>query len=122
MSTTYQLTVTYTQGQEIVSDWHFNDQAKPTCCQVQKGDKIAFRFEGPGDIAECVLLAGAQKSGQGSSPFNEGNRINLKGNSTLNVGNADGLWCFSIAFTARNGDATTSFYYLPDPEVQVGSH
>jgi hypothetical protein len=38
------------------------------------------------------------------------------------VGNADGLWCFSIAFTARNADATTSFYYLPDPEVQVGSH
>lgn len=122
MPSTYQLTVTYTEGQEVVTRWDFNNQGMPERCVVQHGDKIAFRFDGPGDVAECVLLAGALRNGQGSSPFNEGNRINLKGNSTLTVGNADGLWGFSIAFTARNADATSSFYYLPDPEVQVGSH
>jgi hypothetical protein len=122
MPTTYQLTVTYTEGQEVVTDWDFDSKGKPSSCDVQQGDKIAFRFDGSGDLGECVLLSGAMKNGQGSSPFKEGNRVNLKGNSTLTVGDADGLWGFSIAFTARNADETSSFYYLPDPEIKVGSH
>jgi hypothetical protein len=123
MSHTYQLSVTYTQGQTLAT-WSLNG----TQCEdddsfdVLPGDKIAFQFKGPGDIAECVLISGQMQSRcHGSSPFTEGNRINLKANSTVNVGKAEGKWGFTVSFSTYNGDGTSAFYYLPDPEVVVGS-
>ncbi|WP_157202028.1 hypothetical protein [Massilia sp. Root335] len=124
MPQTHQLTVTYVQGQTLAT-WSLNGVS----CQdgdsfpAQPGDKVAFQFEGPGDIAECVLISGQMESGcRGSSPFAEGNRINLKANSTLNIKPGDGAWGFTVSFSAHNDDGTTAFYYLPDPEVIVGSH
>jgi len=124
MPETHQLTVTYVQGQTLAT-WSLDgvpyQDGDPFT--VQPGDKVAFQFNGPGDIAECVLIAGQMESqSHSSSPFTEGNRINLKANSTLNVGKALGMWGFSISFSAHNGDGTTAFYYLPDPEMIVGSH
>jgi hypothetical protein len=123
MPQTHQLAVTYIQGQTMAT-WSIDGVAcqDGDSFQAQPGDKVAFQFEGPGDIAECVLISGQmQSSCHGSSPFTEGNRINLKANSTLNVGKGDGAWGFTVSFSVHNGDGTTAFYYLPDPEVFVGS-
>jgi hypothetical protein len=123
MSQTYQLTVTYVQGQTLAA-WSLDGTQRQDgdSFDVTPGDKIAFQFDGPGDIAECVLISGQMESRcHGSSPFTEGNRINLKANSTVNVGKAVGTWGFTVSFSVHNGDGTTAFYYLPDPEVVVGS-
>lgn len=123
MSQTYQLTVTYVQGQTLAT-WSLDGTQRQDgdSFDVAPGDKIAFQFDGPGDIAECVLISGQMENRcHGSSPFTEGNRINLKANSTVNVGKAAGAWGFTISISAHNGDGTTAFYYLPDPEVVVGS-
>jgi hypothetical protein len=122
MPQTHHLTITYVEGQ-MLATWSldgtpFQDGDE---FRAQPGDKVAFQFDGPGDIAECVLISGPLETGCGGSPFVEGNRINLKAHSTLNIGQQQGLWGFTVSFSARNADATTSFYYLPDPELQVGS-
>ena len=123
MSKTHSLTVTYVAGQTLAS-WTLDGTQKQDgdSFQAQPGDKVAFQFDGPGDLAECVLISGPMQSGcHGSSPFTEGNRINLKANSTVNVGKYTGTWGFTVSFSAYNGDGTSSFYYLPDPELQVDS-
>jgi hypothetical protein len=118
--TTHELKISFTQGREL-AQWAFDDCCGEKCCKVKEGDKIHFRFDGAGDVGECVVLCGQMQDGLPSSPFAEGNRIDLKKNSTVTVRDQKGLWGFSIAFTARNADATTSFYYVPDPEVEVSS-
>ncbi|MFS2020159.1 hypothetical protein ACEN88_26725 [Massilia sp. CT11-108] len=123
MPQTYQLTISYVQDQPLAT-WSLNGVQREDgdVFEAQPGDKVAFQFDGPGDVAECVLISGQMQNGcRGSSPFSEGNRINLKAHSTLTVGANMGLWGFSVSFSAHNGNGTTSFYYLPDPEMQVGS-
>jgi hypothetical protein len=120
MSKTHQLTIHFTLGRELAS-WDFDNCGTEHCCKVLEGDKIHITFDGPGDVSEGVLLCGQMKAGQASSAFVGGNQINLNNTSTLDVAENIGTWGFSIAFTARNADATTSFYYVPDPEVEVGS-
>ncbi|MFS2022065.1 hypothetical protein ACL58G_21350 [Massilia sp. GER05] len=120
---THQLVVTYVKGQTTAT-WsldgvphHDGDALK-----VQSGDKITFQFDGPDDIAECVLISGKMETKcHGGSPFTEGNRINLKANSTVVVGQQHGLWGFTVSFSTSNSDGTSSFYFLPDPEVDVGT-
>jgi hypothetical protein len=123
MPQTYQLTVTYVQNQTLAT-WSLNgvQHQDGDVIELEPNDKIVFQFEGPGDIAECVLISGQMQSTcHGSSPFTEGNRINLKANNSVSVGKYLGAWGFTISFSAHNGDGTTAFYYLPDPEVEVGS-
>ena len=124
MPQTHELTITYVQGQTDAT-WSLDGAPLQDgdAFQAQPGDKIAFLFDGPGDIAECVLISGQMQSTcHSSSPFVEGNRINLKSHSTLTVGQQFGAWGFTVSFSAHNGDGTTAFYYLPDPEMVVGSH
>ena len=123
MPQTHQITVSYAQGQTIAT-WSLDGVPfkDGDSFWAQQGDKVAFQFEGPGDIAECVLISGKmQSSCHHSSPFAEGNRINLKAHSTLTVGNEDGAWGFTISFSAHDDGGATAFYYLPDPEVFIGS-
>jgi len=123
MPQTHQLTVSYVAGQTLAS-WSLDgvQYQDGDAIQLQPNDRIVFQFDGPGDIAECVLISGQmQTTCHGSSPFTEGNRINLKANNTVTVGKYMGTWGFTISFSAHNGDGTTAFYYLPDPEVDVGS-
>lgn len=123
MPQTYQLTVSYVQGQTLAT-WSLDGVQRQDgdLIQMLPHDKIVFRFDGPGDIAECILISGQmQPTCHGSSPFTEGNRINLKANNTVTAGQYLGTWGFTISFSTHNGDGTTSFYYLPDPEVDVGS-
>jgi len=119
--TTHEFKITFTQGREL-AQWSFDGNLDANCCKVYEDDKIHFVFEGPGDVAECVVLCGQMASGLPASPFKEGNRINLKTSSTVTAVNQKGAWGFSVAFTARNDDATTSFYYVPDPEIEVSNH
>jgi hypothetical protein len=123
MSQTHQLTVTYVEG-ETIATWTLDgtQMQDGDAFLVEPGDKVAFQFDGPGDLAECVLISGQMQSGCGASPFVEGNRINLKAHSTLTVSPQLGLWGFTVSFSAHTGDGTTAFYYLPDPEMEVGSH
>jgi len=122
MPQTHQLTVTYVQGQ-VLAIWSLDgtQQQDGDVFRAEPGDKVAFQFDGPGDIAECVLISGQMQSGCGSSPFTEGNRINLKAHSTLTVSPQIGVWGFTVSFSAHDEDGTTAFYYLPDPEMEVGS-
>jgi hypothetical protein len=123
MPQTHQLTVSYVQGQTIAT-WSLDGVPfqEGDVFEVQPGDKVAFQFDGPGDIAECVLISGQMESScHRSSPFVEGNRINLKAHSTLTAAQDYGLWGFTVSFSAHAGDGTTAFYYLPDPEMQVGT-
>jgi hypothetical protein len=122
----YELNVTFTQDQEIAK-WEFSSEGRTEaksdgeeqCCHVHVDDQVHFSFNGPGDLASALVLCGQMQDGLPSSPFKEGNNIDLKKGSTLTVADEIGVWGFSIAFTARNGDATTSFYYVPDPEMEV---
>lgn len=118
---THQLVVTYVQGQTLAT-WSLDGVPHQDGDKflVKQGDKVSFQFSGPGDIAECVLISGQMAtSSRNSSPFTEGNRINLKANSTVQVGQDLGTWGFTVSFSAHNGDGTSAFYYLPDPEMQV---
>jgi len=118
---THQLVVTYVQGQTLAT-WSLDGVPHQDGDKflVKQGDKVSFQFSGPGDIAECVLISGQMETRCGkSSPFTEGNRINLKANSTVQVGQDLGTWGFTVSFSAHDGGGTTSFYYLPDPEMQV---
>jgi hypothetical protein len=123
MPQTLQITVTYVEGQTLATWTLQGGTRQDDSFSAQPGDKVSFLFNGPGDMAECVLISGQMESGShGSSPFTEGNRINLKANSTVNIGQVEGKWAFTISFSAHNGDGTTAFYYLPDPEIVIGSH
>jgi hypothetical protein len=120
---THQLLITYVEGQTMAT-WSLDGvpQEDGDAFKVQPGDKVEFQFSGPDDVAECVLISGQMNThSHGSSPFTEGNRINLKANSTVNVGQQHGVWGFSVSFSTRDGDGSSSFYYLPDPEVEVGT-
>lgn len=118
MSDTYQLKITYTHGHELAK-WDFDNKGPEKCCTVKEGDQIQVTFDGSGKLEERVLLCGQMKTGELVSPFTEASPIDLKANPTLTVGKHTGTWAFSIAFTARNADSTSSFYYVPDPEIIV---
>lgn len=120
---THQLLITYVKDNPTAT-WSLDGvpQQDGDKFKVQQGDKVTFQFNGPDDIAECVLISGQMESKcHGSSPFTEGNRINLKAHNTVNVGQQQGLWGFTVSFSTRNGEGTSSFYYLPDPEMEVGT-
>lgn len=121
--TTHQLTVTFTQDQTLAT-WSLDGSPDKDRFAVLPGDKVSVDFDGPNDenITECVLISGQLQSHcRNNSPFTAGNRINLKSHPTITVGQEMGLWGFTISFSVYNGDGTSSFYFLPDPEMQVGT-
>jgi hypothetical protein len=120
MSQAHQLSISVTPGQTLAS-WAFDGVADLELCQVNQGDTIEFSFDGNPTIAECVLISGQLGKGSSRSPFNKPSPINLEAKQKLTVGKTDGLWGFMVAFSITNADGTTSFYCLPDPELQVGS-
>jgi hypothetical protein len=120
MQNTYKLTITYTLDHELAK-WSYNDDIGGDCCEAQVGDLIDVLFDGPGDVSQGVMLCGQMGVEKISSPFIQGNQIDLGRTPTLQVGQNAGRWGFSVAFSARNEDGTTSFYYVPDPEIIIKS-
>lgn len=106
--------------------WVFDGADDIDTCKVYTGDNMAFSFQPEADdsggaLVQSMLLSGAQSDKTKGAPFEEGGLIDLSKTQTLKVGAATGLWGFSIAFTIAHGDSSTSFYFVPDPELQVGS-
>jgi len=106
--------------------WTFDGANDVETCKVFVSDSIDFSIQpeaGDPDetVVQSVLLSGGQSDKTKGAPFEEGALIDLSKTKKLKVGNLTGLWGFSIAFTVGHVDGTTSFYFVPDPELQVGS-
>jgi hypothetical protein len=118
MQNTYKLTISYTLGQELAT-WTYDNTDADDCCDAHVGDLVDVIFDGPGDVAQGVMLCGQMGDEKISSPFIQGNQIDLTKTPTLQVGQNPGRWGFSVAFMARNGDGSSAFYYVPDPEIII---
>lgn len=106
--------------------WKFDGADDIDTCKVHTSDSIAFSIQPEADdsggaVVQSVLLSGSQSDQTKGAPFEEGALIDLSQTMMLKVGTSTGLWGFSIAFTVAHADSTTSFYFVPDPELQVGS-
>ncbi|MFK3737813.1 hypothetical protein [Massilia sp. TN1-12] len=120
MQASYTLTITYDLGKELAT-WSYDNVDRAECCGAHPGDFIDILFDGPGDVSQAVMLCGQMGDEKISSPFVQGNQIDVTRTPTLQVGKNLGRWGFSLAFSTRNADGTSSFYYLPDPEVIIRS-
>jgi hypothetical protein len=88
---------------------------------AQKGDTISFTFEGPGSVTDAVMMTGPRKKNADPSPFGGHTQINIKPDTEYKIGMTAGLWGFAITFATIGTDETVNFYFLPDPELEVGS-
>lgn len=102
--------------------WLFDGEVGPEICDVRMGDEIEFAFSGPGTVTQVAVLTGEMVSGEGAGPFAGllGN-YGLPPNKVLTVeAEPSQTWGFSVAFCAFV-DQQPQFYFVPDPELQVGS-
>lgn len=118
MQNTYTLTIKFELGREMAT-WSYNNVTSDERCEAITGDLVDVIFDGPGDISQGVMLCGQMGAEKISSPFIQGNQIDVTKTPTLQVGQNVGVWGFSVAFSARNADGTSSFYYVPDPEIII---
>lgn len=89
---------------------------------ASKGDTLSFSFDGPDQLNDAVLLVGPRRKQAARSPFDGGNQINIEPEAKYTIDQANGLWGFSVSFSTVNKDGISQFYFLPDPELQVGSN
>ena len=91
--------------------------------QAQKNDTLTFQFDAPAGtsmtLSDAMVFAGPRKHSQHSSPIQK-NQFPVKNGESVKIDN-DGSWGFAIAFTMTQ-DSLSSFFFLPDPELEVGSH
>ena len=106
--------------------------SKGKMCHANQGQRLAFRFDGPGDVVQAVMLIGPTRNSTPQSPFEQPNPVALTRYSqpdqetnyfmTPPVNVKKGTWGFSISFmTEVDGTKDSVFYFLPDPELAVGS-
>lgn len=123
----YTMTIQFDQSSEI-AEAVFEPTPKKSgdILLLDAGDTIKVKYEQSGssgkpNVTSSILLAGPKKSKLPKSPFDsDTNPIDLVANPKLTIDSTNGLWGFTVSFTVEDQD-TTSFYYLPDPELQVGS-
>jgi len=110
-------------GREV--RWAFDGANDGATCKVHVNDEIVFSFQPEtgftGTLDQCVLITGNEQQSESGSPFGTGKMVSLKNNDKLHVGGQKGTWGFSISFSVTHTDGTTGFYFVPDPELQVGS-
>lgn len=85
------------------------------------GDTITFTFNGPGKVGDALMMSGPRRKGTTGSPFEGGGQINIEPGATYSIDKEKGLWGFSIMFKVCQDDVD-KFYFLPDPELEVGSN
>lgn len=90
--------------------------------KVNMGDTISFGFSGPDTLSDAVMMAGPRCREVERSPFDGGNRINVEPGARYRIDKPKGLWGFSVAFSTMGQDGIANFYFLPDPELEVGSN
>ena len=118
MQTGHSITIVCEEGNNIAS-WS-TDGRTPPVIKAQKGDTVTFTFDVPGTLVQATLLSGPRKKNTTTSLFGS-NPIDVTKKQTLKVGNSDGRWGFAMAIEAEQ-DGISSFYFLPDPELEVGSN
>lgn len=120
MATEHHIVITATGGAPLATCTI--DGVPTSKMTAQPGDTLAFSFVGPKDVtttlSDAVLFSGPSQHCSEPSPFRS-SQIQLTKHPKVLVEN-DGLWGFAIAFTLTQG-STSTFYFLPDPELEVGS-
>ena len=90
--------------------------------RARKGDTVSFSFSGPDALSDAVMMAGPRRKEIARSPFEGGNQLNIAPDARYKIDQLEGLWGFSVAFTTIGTDGISQFYFLPDPELEVGSN
>lgn len=120
MASEYAITIQFNPGNPMAT-WSIDGKIEAQI-KAQAGDQLVFRFEMPDtpscELAGAMLFAGPRKPSHAISPFRQ-KQIPLTQGSKVKVEH-DGLYGFSIAFTTVTKDGVNSFF-LPDPELEVGS-
>lgn len=89
--------------------------------QANMNDTISFTFEGPDCLTNAIMMTGPREKETGRSPFKGGNQINIEPGARYTIDKENGLWGFSLSFTTIDAQGISNFYFLPDPELEVGS-
>lgn len=95
---------------------------------ARSGQALGFTFEGPGSVIDAVMLIAPTAKKSPQSPFSQLNPIQLTREGedyfiSPPIDQQDGMWGFSIMFRTQNDAGEHSgFYFLPDPELAVGSY
>jgi hypothetical protein len=121
------MTITFNDSSEIAeAQFEPNPKKKGDILQFDAGDSIKVKYARSGNpgspkVISSILLAGPMQSELAQSPFDsDSSPIDLVAKPDLTIDSTVGIWGFSVAFTVQNQNST-SFYYLPDPEMEVGS-
>jgi len=121
MANDYNIAIQFNPGNPMAT-WSIDGKIE-ALITAQPGDTLTFDFRLPDspavELASAMLFAGPRQPATAPSPFNA-TQIPLVQGSKVKVQN-DGFWGFSIAFTTTNKEGTSGFYFLPDPELEVGS-
>jgi len=117
----YNIAIQFNPGNPMAT-WSIDGKIE-ALIKAQPDDTLTFDFRLPDSpsvtLSSAMLFAGPRKPESLPSPFNH-SQIPLVQGSKVKVTN-DGLWGFSIAFTTISQEGISSFYFLPDPELEVGS-
>ena len=121
MASNYNISIQYNPNNPMAT-WSI-DGKTTDLITAQVGDTLSFNFEMPETpsttLSSATLFTGPRKPSADKSPFDK-NQIPIEQGSKLQVAH-NGYWGFSIAFTTTTADGVSSFYFLPDPELEVGS-
>lgn len=132
METQYTIDVICTPGRPLAT-WTLNGKRHNDTIKVEPGDTLVFKFQDSAgtplnDMTECMLMSGAMDAEDGDSPFTVVTPYRLADNDgQVTVAKLKkGLWGFSIAIVDKqpfnHNGRKSAFYFLPDPELQVGSN
>lgn len=114
----YQIDISYDTTSSTAT-WKLDGQ-QPDPISIKPTDTISFRFDGPGTLSSAILMTGPRAAGTALSPFVGGSQLNITPDYPLAPAGVLGTWGFTVSFTTMT-DGVSSFYYLPDPELEVGS-
>lgn len=89
--------------------------------KARMGDSITFHFKGPGQVGDALMMSGPRRKDTSGAPFEGGGQINIEPDTPYTIDKEKGLWGFSIMFKTSK-DGVDKFYFLPDPELEVGSN
>ncbi|MCC2957412.1 hypothetical protein LK542_17485 [Massilia sp. IC2-477] len=121
MASNYNITIQFNPGNPMAT-WSIDDKIE-ALINAQVGDTLTFGFRIPDspavELSSAMLFAGPRKPAEAISPFNQ-TQIPLVQGSKVKVQN-EGFYGFSIAFSTTDKQGVSNFYFLPDPELDVGS-
>ena len=106
-----------------IAKWVPNGIA-PDRIKANPGDQLSFEYTGPGTVIEVVVMVGPLVPDCSSpSPFDAPSPVHIKPYQALRIKHdAKGIWGFSVAFrTQSETTGASAFYFVPDPELAVGS-